>query len=203
MCKAKRFKEDTLAYRQHMEQFDDHVEALQRVDELEQEMPIEDEYADTAAAALTLQGDDDLLADIPFDMKLATYTHRFELHYCPLIPRLKYLISHPIFSHLFWYADSHMVNADPNVVDDTHQSPMYAKAKSFFAGTADLCVFFGLSADRASISKHKIKHGYAILPVLLSIVNWPIWIRTQEKYLLLSALPPKHIKDPTICFGNY
>jgi hypothetical protein len=100
-------------------------------------------------------------------------------------------------------------NADPNVMDDIHQSPLYASfAQSFplFSegphGVCDIRVCFGVCADRASLSKQKLKHSFAILPVLLSIVNWPLWIRCQEKYLLLTSVPPMHEKNPTIALGS-
>ena len=142
--------------------------------------------------------------------KIKKYKAACIVRYCPLLPRLCALISHPVFSHLFHYGDEHMKNnKDPNVVEDIHQAELWSRfAKNFplksegTHGICDLRIALGISADRASLSKHKPKNDYAILPILLSIVNWPIWIRNQEKYLLLSSIPPLKSHKPNLYFGN-
>lgn len=144
-----------------------------------------------------------------FVEKHKRFKPRLVFMYSPLIPRIKYLLAHPVFSHLFFYGDSHMFNDDADIVDDIHQSPLYHKFASKFPlhsegehGICDVRIAFGLSADRASLSKHKPKNSYAILPILLSICNWPIWVRCQSKYLLLSSLPPLKSHNPTLYFGK-
>ncbi len=129
------------------------------------------------------------------------------MRYCPLIPRLRKLIRHPVYSHLFHYADKHMYNESDDVVDDIHQAPIYHRFARYFPTSGpnkvcDLRIALGLSADRASVSKHKMRNDFAVLPIILMIVNWPIWIRNQEKYLLLSAIPPMDATKPQVYFGN-
>jgi hypothetical protein len=102
-----------------------------------------------------------------------------------------------------------MINyEDDNVVEDIHQAELYKRFARLFPlkseglhGICDIRVAFGLSADRASLSKQKTKNDYAFLPVLLSLINWPIWVRNQEKYLLLSSIPPLKSHNPTLYFG--
>jgi hypothetical protein len=110
-----------------------------------------------------------------------------------------------------FYGDEHMRNIDDNVMDDIHQAELWRRFSKVFPtfqedpdkGVCDLRIGIGISADRASLSKHKPKDDFAILPVLLSIVNWPIWVRNQHKYLLLSSLPPMQSHKPTIYFGTH
>ena len=107
------------------------------------------------------------------------------------------------------YGDKHMKNEDDNVIEDIHQAELYRRFACAFPirsegdhGICDMRISLGISADRALLSKHKPKNEYAILPVLLSIVNWPIWVRNKEKYLLLSSVPPIHSHNPTLYFGK-
>lgn len=148
--------------------------------------------------------------------KKREYKARHVLRYCPLIPRLKSLIAHSVFSHLFFYADSHRVSTvNEHFIEDIHQAELFKRFANYFPlrsectttnnnnnDGCDLRVAFGLSADRASMSKHKPKNDYAMLPILLSIVNWPIWIRNKEQFLLLSALPPLSSHNPSLFFGT-
>lgn len=57
--------------------------------------------------------------------KMKSFAPRKVFYYSPLIPRLQNLFAHPVLSRLFHYADAHMVNADPNIADDIHQSILY------------------------------------------------------------------------------
>jgi hypothetical protein len=147
---------------------------------------------------------------VPIEVKKRKYTPVQTMRYCPLIPRLKLLLAHPVFSHVFDYGDEHMYNLDPDTMDDIHQSPIFRRFADCFpkrsevgdAGICDVRVGLGLSADRASVSKQKMRNDFAVLPVLLQIVNFPIWLRNQEKYLLLSCLPPLVATKPGIFFGN-
>ena len=140
--------------------------------------------------------------------KKKKYHARYVYLYCPLIPRLKMLIAHPVMSRLLQYGDAHMINADSNVCDDIHQSPAYHRfAKQFplksedpVNGVCDMRIAFGIGADRASMSKHKMRNDFAILPILGNIVNFPIWFRNQEKHLLLLGLPPLQSHNPSLFF---
>jgi hypothetical protein len=141
------------------------------------------------------------------EYKLRHYKPVRTYRYFPLIPRLKKLIRHPVFSHLFRWAMNNLLNSDPDVVDDIHQSPMYHQFVSRFPTSGpnkvcDLRIGLGLSADRASISKHKMRADHAVLPFLLMIVEWPIWVRNREKFLLISGIPPKEVTKPQVYFGN-
>lgn len=136
-------------------------------------------------------------------------TGRHVLRYSPLIPRLRALIAHPVFSHLFYFGDRNMKSANPDVADDIHQCELYARFARVFPlrsegahGICDIRVPLGLSADRASLSKHKMRTDFAALPILLNIISWPLHIRSKEKYLLLSALPPLKSHNPALFFGN-
>jgi hypothetical protein len=104
-----------------------------------------------------------------------------------------------------------MNNIDNNIVDDIHQSPCYHKFAKHFPlktedpinGVCDIRVAFGIGADRASMSKHKQRNDFAVLPILTCIMNWPIWFRSKEKHLLLAGLPPLKSHNPRIFFGKY
>jgi hypothetical protein len=143
--------------------------------------------------------------------KKQTYTARYTYRYCPVIPRLKSLIAHAVMSGIFPYADDNMYNPDKNIADDIHQAPIYHRFARHFPlkrqdpvnGVCDIRVALGIGADRASMSKHKQRNDYAVLPILLSIINWPIWFRTKEKHLLLVGLPPLKSHNPKIFFGKY
>lgn len=142
-----------------------------------------------------------------FEYKLTHYKPVRTFRYFPLIPRLKKLIRHPVFSHLFRWAENNLHNSDSDVVDDIHQSPMYHMFASRFPTkgpnkVCDLRIGLGLSADRASISKHKMRADYAVLPFLLMIVEWPIWVRNRERFLLISGIPPKEVTKPQVYFGK-
>jgi hypothetical protein len=142
------------------------------------------------------------------NLKKQEYTAIHVLRYCPLISRLKALVAHPVFSHLFYYADSHRVsNINEHFMEDIHQAELYKRFAASFPlrseslNGCDLRIAFGLSADRTSMSKHKPKNDYAMLPILLSIINWPLWVRNKEQFLLLSALPPLSSHNPSLFFG--
>ena len=167
-----------------------------------------------------VRGDDDKVMDVSDSVRRQTYTPRYELLYCPLIPRLKYLLAHPVFSHLFIHGDENQKKWKPGEpVNDIHQAHLWKRFASLFPlttpdaepdtraheysqGKCDVHVAFGLSADRASLSKQKMNNNYACLPILLNIINWPIWIRNREEFLLLCALPPIHEKDPKLAISN-
>jgi hypothetical protein len=148
--------------------------------------------------------------DVPIAVKKKTYKAQSVFRYCPLIPRLKMLIAHPVMSVLLRYADEHMVNEDANVVDDIHQAPAYHKFAQHFplfnadrsTGICDYRIAFGIGADRASMSKHKQRNDFAVLPILACIMNWPIWFRSKEKHLLMVGLPPLVSHNPSIFFGK-
>jgi hypothetical protein len=147
----------------------------------------------------------------PNNKKKKKLTPRAVYRYCPLIPRLIALISHPVLSHIFFYGDAHRVRADPNVIDDIHQTDAYAAFCAYFPtkeedpvnGVCDLRVALGVGADSASMSKHKMRNDYSALPLLASICNWPIWFRCQEKHLLLLGMPPFKTHNPSIYFGTH
>jgi hypothetical protein len=146
--------------------------------------------------------------------KKSKYKARDVYRYCPIIPILKSFIVHPVMSQLFSYGDENMAykhdNKDTNIVDDIHQAPIYHRFAKYFPlkkddpvnGVCDIRIAFGIGADRASMSKHKQRNDYAVLPILMSVLNWPIWFRSKEKHLLLSGLPPFKSHNPKIYFGN-
>jgi hypothetical protein len=147
--------------------------------------------------------------NLTIEPKKKQYTARYIYRYCPIIPRLKSLIAHPVMSHLFRYADKHMINDDPNIVDDIHQAPAYDKFARHFPlktegnhGICDIRIALGIGADRASMSKHKQRDDFAVLPILACVMNWPIWFRSKEKHLLLCGLPPLKSHNPSIFFGK-
>ena len=147
---------------------------------------------------------------VPIAEKKIKYKARYVYRYCPLIPRLKTLIAHPVLSVLLKYADGHMVNEDPNIADDIHQAPAYHKFAQHFplfnsdhsTGICDYRIALGIGADRASMSKHKQRNDYAVLPILACIMNWPIWFRSKEKHLLTVGVPPLKSHNPSVFFGN-
>ena len=148
--------------------------------------------------------------DVPINDKKKKYKARYVYRYCPLIPRLKMLIAHPVLSVLLKYADEHMDNDDPNVIDDIHQAPAYHQWAQRFplfnedrsTGVCDYRIAFGIGADRASLSKHKQRNDFAVLPILACVMNWPIWFRSKEKHLLTVGLPPLVSHNPSVFFGN-
>ena len=153
--------------------------------------------------------DDDKVVDMPIADKRAKFTARFRILYAPFIPRLRFLIAHPVFSILLRYGDAHMVNADANVVDDIHQAEIWRRFAALFPlfsegahGVCDVRIAVGIYADSASLSKHKQSHTFSVLPTLLSLANLPVWLRSKEELLLLSALPPMHCKNPKLQLGN-
>ena len=117
-------------------------------------------------------------------------------------------------SRLLSYSDENMAyqhdNKDPNIIDDIHQSPAYHRfAKQFptkrddpVNGICDIRIALGIGADRASMSKHKQRNDFAVLPILVSVLTWPIWFRSKEKHILLAGLPPLRSHNPKIFFGN-
>jgi hypothetical protein len=146
---------------------------------------------------------------VNLEQKIQRYTPRYVYRYCPLIPRLKLLLAHPVLSHLFWWGYEHMKNEDNDVVDDVHQADGYHQFSKYFPmksedpinGICDLRIALGVGADRASMSKHKQRNDYAVLPILVTIFEWPIWFRNKEKHLLLAGIPPFQCHDPSLFFG--
>lgn len=53
---------------------------------------------------------------LTFEQKMQQYTPTTVLYYMPIIPRLKKLIAHPVFSHLFSYGDKHMDSGEDKMV---------------------------------------------------------------------------------------
>jgi hypothetical protein len=186
-CHAKRYKQDMLNHRAE----DVTLKVL---------VPLTDKHEEE---------DDNQVVDVSMTMKKEKFTARYQLLYCPLLPRLRYLLAHPVFSHLFEYGEKHRGRSeDGNRIDDIHQAEIWELFERCFPLVAsqlnqdnkacDVRVAFGLSADRASLSKQKQSTNFACLPLLLSIINWPIWIRNKEMFLLLIALPPMDEKDPSL-----
>ncbi len=191
-CHAKRYKQDMLCNRAE----DVELRVLSPLTEKREEE------------------DDNQVVNVPMSVKKEKFSVRYQLLYCPLLPRLRYLLAHPVFSHLFEYGEKHRGRSeDGNRVDDIHQAEIWQSFDRCFPLVAsqpdqdntkacDVRVAFGLSADRASLSKQKQSANFACLPLLLSIINWPIWIRNKEMFLLLIALPPMDEKDPTLAIRN-
>jgi hypothetical protein len=97
-CKKPRFEEDTDEYNSRLEQSINDI---------------------TAAAAAAGSAPPPPRPELSLEEKMKTYTPRFILYYMPIIPRLKALIAHPVFSHLFRYADTHMNSGDDEHVRHT------------------------------------------------------------------------------------
>jgi hypothetical protein len=95
VCKKARFEEDTDEYNSRLN------------------LAVSDIAAAAAAAGSPPPPQ---AAELNLKQKLNNFTPRFVLYYMPIIPRLKALIAHPVFSHLFRYADTHMQSGDDEMV---------------------------------------------------------------------------------------
>jgi hypothetical protein len=103
-----------------------------------------------------------------------------------------------------------MNNEDDNIVDDIHQSDGYHEFASHYPiyderpgirGICHLRIALGIGADGASMSRHKQRNDFSVLPILVTVYNWPIWFRNNEKHLLLSGVPPFSTHNPALYFG--
>jgi len=134
--------------------------------------------------------------------------------YFPIAPRLAKLFAHPVYSHLFTYGDKHTVHEDGlDSMEDIHHTPAWTgfQKRLPFAeecvgeGEEGLCerrVAFMLSADAASLSKWQSQE-MSITPYILTILNWPIWERCKEEFLLFVGISPKNCKNERLYLGNY
>lgn len=87
---------------------------------------------DTDEAIIRRKQIGEVLPPMTVDEKVKKCKPRRVMLYAPLIPRLRVLLAHPVFSHLFHYADKHMRNKDPNIVSDITQSELYHRFANKF-----------------------------------------------------------------------
>lgn len=134
--------------------------------------------------------------------------------YFPIAPRIAKLFAHPVYSHLFTYGDKHTVHEDgADFMEDVHQSPAWTEFQTRIPypgeceieeeaeGLADRRVAFMLSADAASMSKWQSQE-MSITPYILTILNWPIWVRCKEEFLLFVGISPKNCKNEKLYLGK-
>lgn len=135
------------------------------------------------------------------------------LRYFPITDRLKQLFNHPIYSHFFTY-DQHNIqkrnndnNYDKDVMEDIHHAPIWKEFMDDLptynekgaAGECDKRVAFIMTADSASMSSFNAA-DFSLTPFILSILNWPINIRTKRNHLLYTIITPINNKQTSIYF---
>ena len=205
-CKQMRFLEDTEGYKlkaarlNQMNMEDDNEGQKKKKSNARNQSSVVDDDEDDVTVSQSRK-------------KGSTKTPRHVYRYCPMIPMLKELIAHPVFSHLFRHGDTNMKmgNADArsrSEMNDIHQSPCYHRFAAMFPlksedpvnGTCDMRIALAAGADRASLSKHKQHATYAVLPILAMILNWPIHVTSKETHLLLVGVPPFKSHNPSLFF---
>jgi hypothetical protein len=134
-------------------------------------------------------------------------TPRKIYRYFPIAHRLRRLFAHPIYSHLFRHGEN-MVTAStmPDRMEDIYFSERWRKLSSSVynedksIGVCDVRVGFVLSADGASMSKFNSAE-FSLTPFILSILNWPVKVRSKVQHLLFTGISPMNNKATAIYLG--
>ncbi len=143
---------------------------------------------------------------------VATYTPRKVYRYFPIAHRLRQLLAHPIYSKLFRHGERMMAaNKDSNCMEDIYTSTRWKKMCDSLPlhgerpdkpGVCDLRIGFVLSADGASMSKFNSAE-FSLTPFILSLLNWPVKVRTKVQHLLFTGISPMNNKATAIYLGKH
>jgi hypothetical protein len=140
-------------------------------------------------------------------------TPRKVLRYFPIADRLKQLFNHPIYSRFFTYDQYNIKQREKKnekeVMEDIHHAPIWDDFKNDLPtykekgehGVCDKRVAFIMTADSASMSSFNAA-DFSLTPFILSILNWPIAVRTKRNHLLYTCITPINNKQTFIYFRN-
>lgn len=142
----------------------------------------------------------------------SSLTPRFVYRYFPLSHRLRQLFAHPVYSRFFLYGDSR-IDLPGGEIGDIHQADVWKTFKAKYPlkseegetgirGTCDRRVAFLVSADGASLSSWIKNNKFSYVPIILSLLNWPIWIRSKVEHLLFTGICPINAKNTSLFLGN-
>jgi hypothetical protein len=140
-------------------------------------------------------------------------TARKVYRYFPIALRLKQLFAHPIYARLFRHADKTRAESrrtHPNRMPDVYCSQRWdrfakdipLKSEDPVNGVCDVRVGFCLSADSASMSKFNSAE-FSLTPFILSLLNWPVKVRTKVHHLLFTGISPMNNKATAIYLGTH
>jgi hypothetical protein len=138
-------------------------------------------------------------------------TPRKVYRYFPIALRLKQLLAHPIYSRLFRHGENMRAqNRHRTRMPDIYCSQRwneFANDLPLFSedaekGVCDLRVGFVMSADSASMSKFSSAE-FSLTPFILSLLNWPVKVRTKVQHLFFTGISPMNNKATAIYLGTH
>lgn len=139
-----------------------------------------------------------------------TWTARKVYRYFPIACRLRQLFAHPIYAHLFRHGETMMAKrTNQDCMEDIYFTKRWRKMCDSLPlngehfdkeGVCDVRIGFVLSADGASMSKFNSAE-FSLTPFILSILNWPVKVRTKVQHLLFTGISPMNNKATAIYLG--